>query len=85
MIYQLRLEKRATKALQKISEPLKSRIISALEEMTQDPFSGDIKALQGEWKGFYRRRVGDFRIVYSVDAEIKVVSVESIVDRKDAY
>jgi mRNA interferase RelE/StbE len=84
-MYQLRLEKRATKALKKISEPVKSRIINALEEIIQDPFSGDIKALQGEWKGFYRRRVGDFRIIYSVDSDIKIVSVESIVDRKDAY
>jgi mRNA interferase RelE/StbE len=84
-MYQVRLEKRATKTLKKISEPVKTRIVNALEEMTQDPFSGDIKALQGEWKGFYRRRVGDFRIVYSVDSEVKIVSVESIVDRKDAY
>ncbi len=84
-MYQLRLEKRARKTLEKISEPVKSRIINALEEMAQDPFSGDIRALQGEWKGFYRRRVGDFRIIYSVDSDIKVVSVESIVDRKDAY
>jgi mRNA interferase RelE/StbE len=53
--------------------------------MMQDPFSGDIKALQGEWKGFYRRRVGDFRIIYNVDSEIRVVSVESIINRKDAY
>ena len=84
-MYQLGLEKRARKTLEKISEPVKSRIINALEEMAQDPFSGDIRALQGEWKGFYRRRVGDFRIIYSVDSDIKVVSVESIVDRKDAY
>jgi mRNA interferase RelE/StbE len=84
-MYKLRLEKRATKALQKIAEPMKSRIIKALDEMTRDPFSGDIRALQGEWKGFYRRRVGDFRIVYSVDSDIKIVSIESITDRKDSY
>jgi mRNA interferase RelE/StbE len=84
-MYQLRLEKRATRALEKISEPVKSRVINALEEMARDPFSGDIKALQGEWKGFYRRRVGDFRIIYSVDSDIKIVNVESIVNRKDAY
>jgi mRNA interferase RelE/StbE len=84
-MYKLRLEKRATKALQKIAEPMKSRIIKALDEMTRDPFSGDIKALQGEWKGLYRRRVGDFRIVYSLDSDIKIVSVESITDRKDSY
>jgi mRNA interferase RelE/StbE len=84
-MYELGLERRASKTLQDIAEPARSRIIHALEEMTRDPFAGDIKALQGEWKGFYRRRVGDFRIIYSVDSDIKIVSVESITNRKDAY
>jgi mRNA-degrading endonuclease RelE of RelBE toxin-antitoxin system len=32
-MYQLRLVKRASKTLKKISEPVKSRVINALEEM----------------------------------------------------
>ena len=84
-MYELRLERRATKALRKLSEPTKSRIVRALDEMRQDPFAGDIKALSGEWKGFLRKRVGTYRILYTVDAEVRIVSVESISHRKDAY
>lgn len=84
-MYDLRLERRAVKFLQKLSEPGKSRVVSALNEMQQDPFSGDVKALSGDWKGLFRRRVGDYRIPYSVDTDVQVLSVESISHRKDAY
>lgn len=52
-MYDLRLERRAVKSLQRLSEPGKSRVVSALNEMQRDPFSGDVKALSGEWKGFF--------------------------------
>ena len=57
----------------------------ALDEMERDPFSGDTKALSGDYKGTYRRRVGRYRILYAVDTEVRIVSIETIVHRKDAY
>lgn len=34
----------------------------AIERMAQDPFLGNVKALQGKvWKGRYRMRVGRFQ------------------------
>ena len=84
-MYELRLERRAAKALRNLSEPTKSRITRALDEMQREPFGGDVKALSGEWKGFFRRRVGSYRILYTVDTEIRAVGVESISHRKDAY
>jgi mRNA-degrading endonuclease RelE of RelBE toxin-antitoxin system len=53
-MYRLRLERRAAKVLRQLPEVAKTRIMRALDEMERDPFSGDIKALTGEWKGFYR-------------------------------
>lgn len=84
-MYELRLERRVIKTLKKLTEPVKSKLIKVLDGMKQDPFSGDIKALSGTWKGFYRRRVGNHRIIYCVDAEVRIINVESISDRKDAY
>ncbi len=84
-MYELRLERRASKALRTLAEPDRSRVVSALETLQNDPFSGDVKALSGSWRGFFRRRVGDYRILYEVDTEIRVVSVQNIAHRKDAY
>ena len=84
-MYTLRLERHASKALKKLPEPTKSRIVRALDEMEKDPFDGDIKALSGKWKGYFRKRVGAYRILYTVDTEVRVVSVDSISHRKNAY
>lgn len=85
MRFELRLERRAGKALRNLAEPDRSRVVSVLEALQDDPFSGDVKALSGSWRGFFRRRVGDYRILYAVDTEVRVVSVQSVSHRKDAY
>ncbi len=33
--------------------------------MKKDPFQGDVKPLQGkQWKGYWRKRTGDYRIIF---------------------
>lgn len=43
---------------------MKRKARSALRALEADPRNLDIKALRGELEGFYRLRVGDYRIVY---------------------
>ena len=42
----------------------KRRVRAALRDLAN--WRGDIKALQGELEGFYRLRVGGYRLVYRV-------------------
>ena len=44
-----------------------------------------LKSLSGELQGSYRMRVGDIRIVYSIDEAAKTVFVEVIGFRGDVY
>ena len=44
----------------------KRRVRAALKGL--EDWQGDIKALRGELEGFYRLRIGGFRIVYRVTA-----------------
>jgi hypothetical protein len=38
-------------------------------QMATDPFQGNVKALQGkEWRGVFRRRIGDYRLLFSASA-----------------
>jgi mRNA-degrading endonuclease RelE of RelBE toxin-antitoxin system len=48
--------------------------------MADDPFAGDVLKLEGEGKG-WRRRVGSYRIFFSVDASIRTVFITAIVRR----
>ncbi len=66
----------ARKSLKRIPASDKTRILAALAEIQQDPFQGDIRKLQG-LPGF-RRRVGNWRILFEVVLERRQVVVAAI-------
>ncbi len=66
----------ARKSLKRIPASDKTRVLAALAEIQQDPFQGDIRKLQG-LPGF-RRRVGDWRILFEVVLERRQVVVAAI-------
>ena len=45
----------------------------------------DLKPLRGELEGFYRLRIGDYRIVYEVDTKAKQVLRHYVRHRRDIY
>jgi mRNA interferase RelE/StbE len=75
------LEKRAAKYLERLNEPLKSRIIRALQSLVQDQTKGDIKALRGQVG--YRLRVGGYRILFGIKNDTIIVT--NIAPRGQAY
>jgi hypothetical protein len=81
MQYRIEIEKKAIKFISK--QPLKQRerILKAIYLL---PYSGDIKAMKG-FEGFYRLRVGDYRIIYSLDNDLLLISVVEIGNRGDVY
>jgi mRNA-degrading endonuclease RelE of RelBE toxin-antitoxin system len=66
----------ARKALKRVPTGDRTRIMAALEGMQQNPFHGDIRKLQG-LPGF-RRRVGNWRILFEVVSERNHVVVAAI-------
>ena len=75
------LEKKAAKYLKNLDAAMKYRINEALKDLAKKPPTGDIVKLQGE--GGYRRRVGNYRIVFDI-AEKEVI-VYKIAPRGQAY
>ena len=52
--------------------------------MCGEPFEGDVKRIQGR-EGVYRLRVGDLRVLYSVNLDKRLIEVATILPRGDAY
>ena len=50
---------------------------AALRLLSDDPYSGDIKLLKGT-NGTLRRRVGNWRILYELDADRRMLVVTAI-------
>lgn len=85
MSYTLLIKKQAKKALQSVPQPDRSRITEKIVLLGENPddVSLDIKKLQGE--PFFRLRVGQWRVIFDRDNEVKIISIEKIKPRGGAY
>jgi len=77
----------AKRDLQKLDKPLQKRITSFLSSRMQntDNPRATGKALQGELAGYWRYRVGDYRLICQIkDGELVILVIE-IGHRKNIY
>jgi mRNA-degrading endonuclease RelE of RelBE toxin-antitoxin system len=58
------------------------RILHALTEYGESG-KGDIKALAGQWQGYFRLRVGDYRIIFAISPD--EITTARVRDRSEAY
>lgn len=80
MNWELLLAGPAEKALKRIPASDQGRILAALGEMENDPFQGDIVRLKAQPTA-WRRRVGNWRILFDVDPERRLIVVHDIMRR----
>ncbi len=93
MAFDVRISKKAETELLKILRSgqgdVVERIAASIEELAADPFrsrSGvDILQLKSIEPKCYRLRVGNYRVLYSVNKKQKLVNVTMILHRKRAY
>ncbi|HMO84560.1 MAG TPA: type II toxin-antitoxin system RelE/ParE family toxin [Lacipirellulaceae bacterium] len=83
---QVVLHRRAARYFERLDERLKQQLRARLEALGRDPSAmPGVKPMQGEWKGFYRLRHGDLRIIYLVDRASDTVVVAHLGPRGDVY
>ena len=82
--YRLILSRSFEKDVRKLPSEVMARIVGKTKALAEDPFPSDAKKLRGE-KGKYRLRVGDYRIVYTVDTEMLEIDLIYARHRKDVY
>ncbi len=82
--YEIRIKPSAVSELEGIrTKQQRQRIVKRIQDLSQDPFPPGFKKLSGMEK--YRIRVGDFRILYTIENEKLVIHVIKIGHRKDVY
>ena len=77
MAWRLQIAKRAEKELKKIPAKDQQRITAALAGMREDLFRGDIVRLKNQPTA-WRRRVGNYRILFDIDPEQMVIDVVEV-------
>ena len=88
MPWRVKLSTRAEKYYKKLDKKMRARAKQALEELSafENPIEHqDVKPLTGELKGFYRLRIGGFRIVFALLFDSRIIAVVNFAPRGDAY
>jgi mRNA interferase RelE/StbE len=80
MAWNLELAGPAQKDFQRLPLRDQARVKAALLAMQEDPFRGDIKRLKGQSTA-WRRRVDNYRIIYDLHFEQRLIVVAGILRR----
>lgn len=83
MTYRIELRPAAIRALKQIDHQDRGRIRGAIALLGEDPRPPGAKALQG--RDGYRVRVGDYRIIYTVQDDVLLVVVVTLGHRRQVY
>lgn len=81
MKYEIKIDSKAIKFISKQPQKQKERIFRAIYKL---PEIGDVKAMKG-YTNHYRLRVGDYRVIYTLDNDILLVNVIAVGNRGDIY
>lgn len=85
MSYTIIIKKQVKKKLQSFARKDRVRIVEKIELLGFDPDHSllDVKKLKGE--RYYRLRIGDWRVIFDRQNEIKIISIEKIDARGGVY
>lgn len=86
MAWNIQIEDRAEKSLERLSKTAQISIINFLDKLAiQDNPRFQGKALTGNYSGQWRYRVGDYRVICRIQDKQVTVLVLDIGHRKDIY
>jgi mRNA-degrading endonuclease RelE of RelBE toxin-antitoxin system len=81
MNWDFQLANAAQRALRRMQGTDRTRVNEAFNAMKNDPLSGDIIALKGEYQGLFRSRIGSWRIIFRIKSDEHVILITDIVRR----
>jgi mRNA interferase RelE/StbE len=85
-MYSVRLLPQAERFYAKADRPIAKKLARCFEQLEQNLRNHpNITSLRGPLAGFYRYRVGDYRVVDRIDERARVLIVAIIAHRREAY
>jgi mRNA interferase RelE/StbE len=82
--YSITFARSARKELESLNAPLVQRLFPKIEALAKEQRPKGCRKLRGE-KNLWRIRVGDYRVIYTISDDKKVVDVIAVRHRSAAY
>ena len=82
--YFISFARSARKELERLPGDVADRVLGKVETLAGNPRPAGVIKLHGQ-KTLWRLRIGDYRVVYSIDDFSKMIDVSVIRHRRDVY
>ena len=82
--YKIEWKHSARKELKRLEKKIIPRIIEAVEALSKNPYPPGFRKITGA-EHTYRIRIGEYRIVYSVESKRLIIEIIRVGHRKNVY
>jgi mRNA interferase RelE/StbE len=83
-MYRVLLERGAEKDLIRLSSDIHDQIVAAIQKLAVNPRPPGCRKLTGS-KYDWRIRVGDYRVIYEIADQIRIVRINRVRHRREVY
>jgi mRNA interferase RelE/StbE len=84
-MYKITVKRTAAKELNSLPNRIKLAVTEAIFKLADDPKPNGCKKLKGKVLEIWRIRIGDYRVLYTIDDKIKIIDIKKVGHRKDIY
>ncbi|MEK7675450.1 MAG: type II toxin-antitoxin system RelE/ParE family toxin [Verrucomicrobiota bacterium] len=82
--YRIEFTHSAERDLRRLDRSMLARVMAAIDALSDEPRPSGVKKLVGS-ELTYRIRVGDYRVVYSIEDRMLLLLIQRIRHRSDVY
>lgn len=83
--YSVKLLPKAIDDLKRIDKFIAQRIINKIKWLSENFENIIPENLDGEFKNMYKLRIGDWRVIFTIDRQTKTIYIHLIGHRRDIY
>ena len=85
MSYSVEYEPEAVADLERLTQAARERVINKITWLAENFDQITPQALTADLSGFFKLRVGDYRVIYEFSRDDEVISIDRIRHRREVY
>lgn len=85
MNYSVKLTAEALVNQEKLTQAMRDRIISKINWLAENFEQINPMPLSANLAGFFKLRVGDYRVIYSFNKDLQIITIHQIGHRREIY
>jgi len=84
-MYHVRILEEASRELARLDKPVGSRVVARINRLAENLNELRLELLGGDLIGFYKLRIGDYRVIYEIIHNENTIVIHTVGHRREIY